>query len=244
MTVAGFRGFAEEVEFDLDADVILVSGPNGAGKTSLFDAILWGLTGAVERVGSSDSVVNRFAEFGEARVEIHLTDDAGPRLEVVRRFGGTESLAAQHGDDRRTGTAAQALILERLWPDGQGSTDPVASFSQSLTKSVYLEQDRVSAFVEADNEQTRFDVVGEIVGAGRLGEMSRQLEAGRRAWTTSTNRQAEGLQPTVRQIDQRLMRMTAALHQIMQQSFIQVVKKDQLDVLQQVLVALIKQLHK
>ncbi|MDE0318940.1 MAG: AAA family ATPase [Acidimicrobiaceae bacterium] len=202
MVVAGFRGFADEVDFDMDADVILLSGPNGAGKTSFFDAILWGLTGAVSRVGSNESIVNRFSQFGEARVEIHLADADGTTLEVVRRFGASESLSVAADGDRRNGTAGQALILERLWPDGQGSSDPAESFSQSLTKSVYLEQDRVSGFVEADNEQTRFEVVGEIIGAGRLGELNRQLAAGRRAWTTATNRLDEDFQPTIGQVDQ------------------------------------------
>ncbi len=202
MVVAGFRGFADEVEFDLDADVILVGGPNGAGKTSFFDAILWGLTGAVGRVGSNELIVNRFSQFGEARVEIHLADQDGSTLEVVRRFDGSESLSVARDEDRRSGSAGQALILETLWPDGQGSSDPVESFSQSLTKSVYLEQDRVSDFVQADTEQTRFDVVGEIVGAGRLGELNRQLESGRRAWTTATNRLSEDFQPTIRKVQQ------------------------------------------
>jgi len=202
MVVAGFRGFADEADFDLDADVILLSGPNGAGKTSFFDAVLWGLTGAVSRVGPNESIVNRFSQFGEARVEIHLADLDGSTLEVVRRFDGSDNLSVARGEDRRSGSAGQAFILERLWPDGQGSSDPVDSFSQSLTKSVYLEQDRVSEFVEADSEQTRFDVVGEIVGAGRLGELNRQLEAGRRAWTTATNRLSEDFHPTIRQVQQ------------------------------------------
>lgn len=207
LVIAGFRGFAEEAEFDLDADVILVSGPNGAGKTSFFDAILWGLTGSVARVGPNDAIVNRFSSFGDARVEVHLTDEAGSEVEVVRRFDGSESLSVKRGEERRSGTTAQAVILEALWPDGQGSSDPVVSFAQSLTKSVYLEQDRVSHFVEADDEQQRFDVVGEIVGAGRLGELSRQLESGRRAWTRATNRLSEEFEPTgrrLRQIESRL----------------------------------------
>ena len=40
LEVAGFRGFAAEQIFDLDADAIVVVGSNGNGKTSLFDAVL------------------------------------------------------------------------------------------------------------------------------------------------------------------------------------------------------------
>jgi len=40
LEVSGFRGFAAEQHFDLDADAVIVVGTNGNGKTSLFDAIL------------------------------------------------------------------------------------------------------------------------------------------------------------------------------------------------------------
>ena len=47
LKVNGFRGFATPYEFDLDADAVVVVGANGNGKTSLFDAILWCLSGRV-----------------------------------------------------------------------------------------------------------------------------------------------------------------------------------------------------
>lgn len=50
--LSGFRGFAQKREFDLDADAVVVMGTNGHGKTSLFDGILFALTGRVPRLGS------------------------------------------------------------------------------------------------------------------------------------------------------------------------------------------------
>jgi recombinational DNA repair ATPase RecF len=41
LEVAGFRGFPQLREFDLNADAVIVVGANGNGKTSLFDGILW-----------------------------------------------------------------------------------------------------------------------------------------------------------------------------------------------------------
>ena len=52
LEVNGFRAFANEMRFDLDADSIVVIGANGQGKTSFFDAILWALTGRIPRLAN------------------------------------------------------------------------------------------------------------------------------------------------------------------------------------------------
>ena len=192
MSVSGFRAFAAEAEFDLDADVIVLSGFNGTGKTSFFDAILWGLTGSVERIGPRTSVINKFAELEDARVEIALRLYSGGDLVVVRRLSGidspTETLTVASNGVRERGTAAQALLLSELAANGDDSDQSFESLSSWLTKSVYLEQDRVRAFVEASNEQQRFEIVGELVGAAILSKLNRELESARKAWTTKTNR--------------------------------------------------------
>ena len=192
MNVAGFRGFDKEADFDLDADVIVLSGSNGTGKTSFFDAILWGLTGSIERIGPKISVVNRFAEFGEARVELVLRAHDGSDLQVIRRLSGaeslTETLAVTSNGLRERGSAARALLLSKLHPSGDGSDESFASLSRWLTKSVYLEQDKINAFVQAIDEQQRFEIVGELIGAASLTKLNRELDSARRAWTTATNR--------------------------------------------------------
>ncbi len=57
LSVSGFRGFPGPQSFDLDADAIVIVGVNGQGKTSLFDAVLWGLTGAIPRLGADAQLV-------------------------------------------------------------------------------------------------------------------------------------------------------------------------------------------
>jgi predicted ATP-dependent endonuclease of OLD family len=39
--IAGFRGFNDEQEVELDGDLIIVSGDNHTGKTSLAEALEW-----------------------------------------------------------------------------------------------------------------------------------------------------------------------------------------------------------
>ena len=192
MSVAGFRGFATETEFDLDADTIVLSGFNGMGKTSFFDAILWGLTGSIERLGSDASVRNAFSEFGDARVEITLQTDSGTELGVVRRLSGVDSsdetLTVAIDSHIERGSTAQTLLLSQFFGGRDGLDESFSSLSSWLTKSVYLEQDRVREFVEASNEQRRFEIVGELVGAASLSKLNRELESARRAWSAQTNR--------------------------------------------------------
>lgn len=212
MEVEGFRGFAGPVGFNLDADVVLVSGPNGTGKTSFFDAVLWGLTGSVERIGTNADLVNRFGDFGDARVELVLQGNDGRELTVVRRLSGGEQPAADaaeragrvgsatargssgketltvaHGDSpKMSGADAQSLLSSKLRRGADGLDGSSGSLSRSLTRSVYLEQDRVNAFVQTDDPKERFEVISELMGAALLGELNRQLDSSRRAWTRKT----------------------------------------------------------
>ena len=207
MNIAGFRGFAEPVEFDLDADVVMVSGPNGSGKTSFLDAILWGLTGSVERIGSNDDLVNRFGDFGDARVEIVLRSRAGSELVVVRRFSGVETLTVTSDGVKKSGAAARSSLSSLLCRDGGVSDDSLESLSRSLTRSVYLQQDRVNAFIQTDDAKKRFEIVGELIGVGRLNELNRQLDSSRRAWTKKTNAQKREADDLSRQRDDLKLRL-------------------------------------
>src|SRR4051812_43406593 len=100
LEISGFRGFAAKRTFDLDADAIIVVGANGNGKTSLFDAILWVLTGLVPRLGQDDSVlVCKFAETGQARASLRLAEIDGRQWTVTRVFDGEVGrVAVEMGD--------------------------------------------------------------------------------------------------------------------------------------------------
>lgn len=201
LKISGFRGFADEQSFDLSADVILVHGPNGSGKTSLFDAILWALTGNVDRLGPASALVSRYAGFGQARVELALRSSDGLELIIVRRFDGESVVTVEVGGRQLAGPAAEAQLRDLVWPESNAAPNPEASLTRSVTRAIYLQQDQVRSFLEAEDEQSRFAIVAEIVGAGRVGELVRQLESGRRAWSGATNRLREELEPLVRRRD-------------------------------------------
>lgn len=214
ITIAGFRGFAGSQTFDLSADVVLVHGPNGTGKTSLFDAILWAISGRLERLNAgAQAVVSKYSEFGEARAELGLIDNSGASVIVRRRqvLGeATSTLVVEAGEGPVAGPAAEVALMRYLYPDGATSADPFKSLDRSLTRAVYLQQDDVTSFINDDDERERFAIVGEIVGAGRIGELVAALERERNAWTRKTNRDREEMLAPLRARRERLVAQISA----------------------------------
>ncbi|MFZ0169308.1 MAG: AAA family ATPase [Candidatus Dormiibacterota bacterium] len=216
LVISGFRGFAARKEFDLDGDAIIIAGPNGSGKTSMFDALLWGLTGSVPRIHEDQAqLVSKYSLTGEARVEIVLHDVDGADLHIVRRFDGMASLSVSLGSGTEmTGPEAEAALLMALWPDSTTAADPMAALTQSLTRAAYLQQDLVRQFVESDDEQSRFQVVSELIGIGRVEELRQQLDRSRNNWSRATNmlerEEVEPLRAVLQTVRERLARLSHA----------------------------------
>lgn len=200
LSISGFRGFPRAVTLDLDADAVIVAGINGSGKTSFFDAILWALAGSIERLSDDPaSLISRYSPSGDARVEVVITDGDSTST-VVRRYDGQMHLSVQRESESPvTGPAADAALIDLLWPDAKSSADPLKALTRSLTRATYLQQDSVRQFVDADSEQERFQVVGDLVGVGRIAELQRQLEASKSAWTRATTALTTDLGPLVTQ---------------------------------------------
>lgn len=194
LSVSGFRGFPNPQSFDLDADAVVIVGVNGQGKTSLFDAVLWGLTGVVPRVGDDTRLVSMYSPSGESRVEVELRTLAGDVLTVARSFDGEkQQLRVVQVGSTSQGDAAGVNLTAALWPEASHTSDGPAALLAALTRSVYLQQDLVRQFIEADDEQERFRAVSELVGAGRVTELSLSLERAKVAWSRSSNVQTKDL---------------------------------------------------
>jgi DNA repair exonuclease SbcCD ATPase subunit len=202
LSLSGFRGFPTEQSFDLDADAVVVLGVNGQGKTSLFDGVLWGLTGNIPRLGEDARLVSMYSPSGGARVEVELRSSSGSPLTVTRSFDGErQQLRLEHAGEASRDDAARVRLMEILWPEGTFTPDGLAALTSALTRSVYLQQDLVREFIEADSEQQRFEAVSELVGAGRVTDLSLALERAKTAWSRATNTRAKDLDGAERQLN-------------------------------------------
>lgn len=165
----------------------------------------------LERLGTDVSkVVSRFSTTGEARVELEAHRPNGSPLRIIRRFDGKMHLTVQVGQRTTTGASADAELFETLWPEARVAAEPWEALSRALTRAIYLQQDSIRDFVESDSEQTRFGAVGEIIGAGRVTELQRQLESSRNRWTRATTSLARELEP----LQVRRSSIAQRLHQL------------------------------
>jgi exonuclease SbcC len=213
--LSGFRAFAGKQVIDLDADAVILVGPNGYGKTSLLDGILWSLSGRIPRLGGNDEhLVSIYSPSGEAHVALELRDATGRNLKVARSFDGAQQhlrLEVDNGVFREE--EARFRLLKELWPDALATADSAAALASTITRSVYLQQDLVRQFVEADTEQDRFAAVSELVGAGRVTELQLQLDRAKTAWTRASNsraRDGEASRERLRSLESQLERISGS----------------------------------
>ena len=197
LRASGFRAFPAAIDVRLDADVIVLSGPNGQGKTSMLDAILWGLTGRVSRLGdSADEVVSLYSRTGEAEVEIELTAPSGPLL--IRRAwdGARERLHLLHADTSysdREAAAELSRVLQVEEPPVDGAGLSAAGLHTVITRAIYLQQDLVRAFLKDDDESARFEHLSQLFGTRRIVDLQVELERQKANWSRSVNKDSSQL---------------------------------------------------
>jgi DNA repair exonuclease SbcCD ATPase subunit len=191
----GFRGFAQTREFDLNADAIVVVGTNGHGKTSLFDGVLFALSGKVPRLGNETSrLLSLYSDAAEARVLLRFeTRPGGERFAVTRTLdeSGSSRIALETPSGIFRGPSAEGMLIDLLWHDAASATDPNAALADVLTQCIYLQQDVVRNFIAAKTPQECFTSVSELLGAGRIAEFQGSLERSKKAWSTATNQRQQ-----------------------------------------------------
>ena len=221
--LSGFRGFAQKREFDLDADAVVVMGTNGHGKTSLFDGILFALTGKVPRLGSDvASLVSMYSDTGQARATLRFKDhNDGRAFAVTRTSDGAETrITFETPDGLYQGPSAEGMLMDLIWPEAAVASDPNVALAYVLTQSVYLQQDIVRHFIDAATPQECFVAVGELLGAGRVTEFQSSLERSKKAWTTATNQRQQELRSTLERLamlDGRIADLTSRTSDISKQ---------------------------
>jgi len=209
--LTGFRGFAQYQFFDLDADAVIVVGANGRGKTSLFDGILWALTGKIPRIGKEDAILSKYSESGEAHVSITMRAPNNELYTVSRSFDGeNQQLRLDFNGEVINEPVATIKLFQTIWPEALLTKNGTLSLTTAITRSVYLQQDLVRQFIEADTDKERFESVSELVGVGRVNELQLALERARNAWSRSTT----SVQNNLEQARSRLYRLQDQLNKL------------------------------
>ncbi|MEP6341982.1 MAG: AAA family ATPase [Maricaulaceae bacterium] len=200
LDVMGFRGFPERQIFDLSSDVVILFGPNGTGKTSFMDAILWCLSGDIDRFSTKDIPISKYSRDGMARVSVTIQEmSGGDPIEITRKVDrtGAEELRIVEREVIFAKDDAVAR-LSRLLFDSQNVNQEFATVSHLFTRSVYLQQDLMREFIEADNPSNRFELLSEMAGVGTILELKSTLESGRTEWRKNIKRiQSDKLDPVL-----------------------------------------------
>src|SRR5687768_7805586 len=121
----------------LNANVIILHGPNGVGKTSLLDAVLWVLSGRIDRFGTSGGPVSLYAKEGIARVELVI--HSSERAIVVTRSsdGKKDQVRLLDGEESLEGAAAETRLISAVLPHLVERNDPAQAMGKILTRGVY-----------------------------------------------------------------------------------------------------------
>jgi DNA repair exonuclease SbcCD ATPase subunit len=132
LELTGFRGFAKTVKLDLDANAVLVIAPNGQGKTSLFDSVLWALTGVVSRLGGADdALLSLYSSSGEMHVDLTLRGANGRIYRVSRSSDGKQQrLTFQDGQQQFVAAGATSKLLETIWAPALAMDSPTPAWPQ------------------------------------------------------------------------------------------------------------------
>jgi DNA repair exonuclease SbcCD ATPase subunit len=214
ISVEGFRGFVGRVSIDLSADVILLFGPNGAGKTSLLDAILWALSGEMERFPSEKSAISVYSREGVARVELCLSSNDS-EISIVRASDGEKNtMLVRKMDQEYTGDGGKRILSELLMPRMVGQSPDLPSLSTMLTRGVYLQQDLVRQFIGSDLPVERFRLLSNVIGTGAIVELQETLERSRLKWSSSISlarrETVEPLSSRLQQVTEQLARLSTS----------------------------------
>lgn len=183
ISIEGFRAFNEHISFQFHDELTIIVGNNGTGKTSLCDAIQWGLFGKlpqyknIPEAKEEDMILNRNNVSREANVEIMLKDSKGQAIKIKSRVKSKKIVKPTR--------TIKPRVLEGD-PENRSKLDEI-TLDDFLT-TVYLRQEALRKFIEADPQKERRPVLSSLLGIGFIEAMQQGLEEG----TKKLNREKSG----------------------------------------------------
>jgi energy-coupling factor transporter ATP-binding protein EcfA2 len=145
ISIAWFRGAANEVALSVEGKSAVVYGPNGSGKSSFVDAIEFAVNGKIAHLSHEYS--GKRQERGIANTHRTPSDEAAIRISL------------QDGTERLITIARDGTVTSK------GSESPAISTWDY--KRIVLRQDEVSAFI-ADTKGDKYSAILPLLGLGPL----------------------------------------------------------------------------
>src|SRR4051812_351281 len=93
LEICGFRGFRDKIRIDFGGGFTVISGRNGVGKSTLFDAVEFALTGAIDKYTIEKAAKEKLTDYlwwrGEGTPKAHYVTaafkgDNGAALTITR----------------------------------------------------------------------------------------------------------------------------------------------------------------
>jgi DNA repair exonuclease SbcCD ATPase subunit len=200
--ISGFRGFRDEVRFELARGFTVLNGHNGTGKSTVLDAIDFALTGTINKFSVKAAKGGGLDEHiwwvGSGKAETHsvsvgFVNDAEERFVVTR--------------SRESGCTVQpSEILTRLCSHRSAHKASVETLLQTT-----LIRDEFIAGLSLDlPEQTRFTLVREAIGSMVGPDYSGRTTAIFNAANTAKNKQDDRIKEIQNELGRTLGELTDA----------------------------------
>lgn len=174
VSIRGFRAFNAPFSFPIHNELTIIVGDNATGKTSFCDAIQWGLFGKltqykdIPEAALEDMILNRNSPSREATVTITLKeDDKASALQIQRQIRSKRIVKPTQ------------LIPPKLL---EGSKEELSKLGETTLESflttVYLRQEALRRFIEADPLKQRRPFLSSLLGIGFVEAVQQGLKEG------------------------------------------------------------------
>lgn len=202
--IRNFRAYGPNFFLQLPSPngVLLLSGANGLGKTSFFEAIEWGLTGAVRRLdrltgGKVDAgdLVRKGCDTAAARVTLLFSSSGGESQQIERSI----PLPTGRASAIQTGTPIEAVARILSMEDERWGVSAENLSQYLLLTHSHPQSAALRLIARAPNE--RWNWVSQLAGTEKFETIRRRLVASKTGLTQLVNDREEACQQAIERRD-------------------------------------------
>ena len=209
LTIQGFRGIRDKLNFNLSAPLTVILASNGTGKTTICDSVEWLLSGNVERLKNieEEPLHCKFSD-SKTSVEAVLKTGGATSICLKRELNGKASNLSRKIDDGKFKVAKDQELLSTLVPDVNIGRSSQNNMSSWLRATRFLESDSLNLLVDSDSNShdTRKLMFSNLFGVRSYLEKEKHLSKIKDSLGSEANLNKE-LKKVGNDISQRLKRI-------------------------------------